>query len=176
MTPAERQAQEAEQARAVAEWREEHDREIARRETPKLRRLVDWSRAVTAREREQARVYGPPDITPPNANRYEARERLASLSSGFVPPLFAVVVETWLCRGGPEEGGWYYDRSVILEVRLAWGFRSLLAVVRELRAGHRTCRYGRTSCAGGSDVEIYLTRCEHKIASLEGPDEPPEYS
>lgn len=108
--------------------------------------------------------------------RRERMARRAQLATGRVPPMYAIVTRTFREYGGPQEGGWYYDRQVVEEVRRAWTYRELLRVVRALLDEHPTDRYGRSSVVGNSgDVTVYLARSEYLIESLEWPAERPVY-
>lgn len=116
------------------------------------------------------------DETLEQAKRREARERLAELKTGRVRPVYACATRTFREYGGPEEGGWWYDRTTIEETRRAFDFRGLLRHVRELLAEHETDPRGRGSVLGNrGDVVIYLVRNPLLLESLEGPEEKPRY-
>lgn len=126
----------------------------------------DCQEAIAVRDaypRDDDRRWGPL-----GDKQLSVQKRRDAMAGGQVLPLFAVVVHTTRRYGGPEEGGWYEDFCEVIEVRRAWGFRSLLKAVRELRASHETDRYGMSSCAGnGSDTDIVLVRYERTIESLD---------
>lgn len=112
--------------------------------------------------------------TTPNVKSDEMAVRLEMLqTSDKVPPLYAVAVRTTSHYGGPEEGGWWYDWTDILDVRRTFTFRGMLATVRALRAEHDTDQRGRGSVLGNrGDVTVYLTRHEHLIDGLQSTERP----
>lgn len=107
-------------------------------------------------------------FTHTQVKQHETADRLAEIRQGKLPPMYAVAVRTTRHYGGPEEGGWYFDHTDVIDVRRAFTFRSLLATVRALQAEHDTDQRGRHSVLGNQgDVTIYLTRNEHQIEGLQ---------
>jgi hypothetical protein len=78
-------------------------------------------------------------------------ERLRDLAEGLVWPFSRHY-------GGPEDGGWWYDRTTVQEVRKAWDWRTAMKHVRELREEHPTCPRGRFSVIGGTDMYVQTFR------------------
>ncbi len=116
------------------------------------------------------------DMTRQAMRRHEEQERREHLAAGRVPPLYVAVTRTFRMYGGPEEGGWYYDRTDLEEVRRAYGWKGVLKLVRELRREHPTDRYGRGSVLGNSgDVVLYLSRTLEPIERLATPPGRPRY-
>ena len=117
-----------------------------------------------------------PDETLDEAKRRERKERRELLSVGKVRPVYAVVTRTTRHYGGPEEGGWWYDRQNVEAVQRAWDYRSLLGVVRSLMQDYPTNLHGRYSVLGDSgDVVIYLVRDAAVIEELQDSNERPRY-
>lgn len=143
-----------------------------RRLRPHMGRVIDFTACQEAKERADRELHGPVDCDPCNTKQWEANRRREALASGRVPPMYAAVVKVDQVYGGPQEGGWYHDVSEVLEVRRAYGFRSLLAVVRDLFSEYETCARGRSSVIGGSDVFVYLTHNEHQLEGLDNTREP----
>jgi hypothetical protein len=104
-------------------------------------------------------------------------DRREQVMEGRKPLCYAVAVETHRLYGGPEAGGWYYDRSYVVEAFAAVDYRSLLAAVRVLCEDHPTNRYGRHSAASSRhDVTIYLVYDKAHIDQFDESDEPtPRY-
>lgn len=138
-----------------------YQRELKRRETPKVRTLI-------SSDLEDSLVNDYASL-----KRSERAQRLAATREGKQPAVYAAAVRITRHCGGPEEGGWWYDWSSVEEVRRAHTYRSLLRHVRELQAEYPTSRYGRHSCADTSgDVVIYLCRSEHQIEGLQSTERP----
>lgn len=94
-------------------------------------------------------------------------------SSEERPPVYVGVTETTRHYGGPEEGGWYYDWTEVVEiVKVEDSFRGLLGTVRALLESYPTCPRGRGSVIGGADVTIYMTRNVRLIDQLQSPGRP----
>jgi hypothetical protein len=106
------------------------------------------------------------------AVRFDRNERIDSARSGRCAPLYVVVLRIERCYGGPQEGGWWYDWHTVEEVRRAWGFRTLLATVRELRRDYASHRPNRYSMIGGPDYELHVTPREGDIETLESRERP----
>lgn len=92
-----------------------------------------------------------------------ARRRRDNIERGCMLPFYVVAYVVDRCYGGPEEGGWWYDRLSILEVRRAWDLSTGLKAARELREAHPTCRHGRESVLGSGDVYV---RCYYETNML----------
>lgn len=90
----------------------------------------------------------------------EAREwRNHQVNNLFiVVPFYVAAIGISRHYGGPEEGGWWYDVTDVIEARRAWTWRDGLRHARELRANHPTCPRGRGSVIGGEDVYIQTFR------------------
>lgn len=87
----------------------------------------------------------------------DAREaRRAAAKAGRMLPYYIIAEGISRHYGGHEEGGWWYDRCQILEVRKAYTFRQGLAHARELREMYPQPRYGRGSCANRGEPETVL--------------------
>lgn len=84
--------------------------------------------------------------------------RLAELAEGRVVPFYVATIGVSRHYGGPEEGGWWYDRTTVEEVRKAWDWRTAMRHVRELREEHPTCPRGRFSVIGGTDMYVQTFR------------------
>lgn len=84
--------------------------------------------------------------------------RLAELAQGRVTPFYVAAIGVSRHYGGPEEGGWWYDRTTVEEVRKAWDWRTAMKHVRELREEHTTCPQGRFSVNGGTDMYVQTFR------------------
>jgi len=78
---------------------------------------------------------------------YKDIRRIAS-QNGVANPFYVVVYNVSRNYGGPEEGGWYYDWTSILEVRKVWNWKSALKTVRELKEDYPEPRYNRFSVLG----------------------------
>lgn len=114
-----------------------------------------------------------PSLDYSTARVEDRADRRTALDLGEVPPVYAVACRTYRCFGGPEEGGWWYDHTDVVEVRRAWDFRGLLKAVRELREAHPTDQRDRYSVLGDSgDVTIYMTRHAHMIEGLQSTERP----
>lgn len=81
-------------------------------------------------------------------------ERATLVKSGEVVPFIVAAIGVDRCYGGPEEGGWYYDATSILQVFKVWNWKQGLARARELKEEHPTCPRGRHSVIGGTDVYL----------------------
>ncbi len=130
---------------------------------PALVRLVDYDRAEERADR---------NLNRDEVVRLERSERLAAVRGGRCQPMHVVVVRIDRYRGGPEEGGWYYDWHSIEEVRRTWGFRSLLKAVRELREDYERTGPDRFSVVGGEDYALYVTPREEQIETLADTERP----
>jgi hypothetical protein len=83
------------------------------------------------------------------------------VQGGKCPPFLVVCYGVDRVYGGPEEGGWYYDRTTVLEVRRAFTFAGGLRAARELRDEHPTCPRGRHSVIGGTDTYVRCVYSEN---------------
>lgn len=71
------------------------------------------------------------------------------------------LVENTRCYGGPEEGGWYYDRRFIIK-RFRGRMATAMHRAKLLQHEHawEQPRYSRFSVCGSYDLEIYITESE----------------
>ena len=100
--------------------------------------------------------------------------RRARIDAGHCDPIYIAALETTRHYGGPEEGGWYYDWTDVVEVRRAYDWRAALRAIRELRDEHPTCPRGRGSVLGGADVCIALAPDSETVERWQS-DERPTY-
>lgn len=82
--------------------------------------------------------------------------RAASVARGVVRPFYVVVYLIDRLYGGPEEGGWWWDRIVADKVVRCWDWKQALRAVRELREEYPPPKHNRYSVLGGTDVDIQL--------------------
>lgn len=83
--------------------------------------------------------------------------RQKAMKEGIVKPFYVVATNIERCYGGPEEGGWYYDWTTILEVRKVWDWKTGLKAMRELIEKYPQPRYNRFSVLGREgDYEIHM--------------------
>jgi hypothetical protein len=83
---------------------------------------------------------------------YDAR--LSATREGRAPSFLVVAYGIDRLYGGSEEGGWYYDATSVIEVRVVYTVGGALRAARELRDDHPTCPRGRHSVLGGTDVYV----------------------
>lgn len=107
------------------------------------------------------------ELSPAERRRTERAERLAQARQREHKRFYVVAIGTDRVYGGPEEGGWYYDASEILDVRSAFDVATGLQAARALREEFPTCPHGRYSVIGGTDVEIRMVRTPEALAQLE---------
>jgi hypothetical protein len=105
----------------------------------------------------------PDEVPEPCPTCEAAWARSEALAKGRVLPFYVVCYAVDRRYGGPEEGGWYYDRLQILEVHKVYSFRGGLYAAHLLKEAHPTCRYGRGSVLGGDDVYV---RCCYDESDL----------
>lgn len=105
-------------------------------------------------------------------NSYEARKK--ATKEGKQLPFYIVAYGINRCYGGPEEGGWYYDTSRILEVRKVYSLEAGLKAARELKEEYPTCKRGRFSVIGGEDTYLMVCYTEEQFPQ-EGPNTKPRY-
>lgn len=85
------------------------------------------------------------------------RQRFEKVKNDQPQPFYIVVYGISRHYGGPEEGGWYWDRIKALEIRKVWSISKALKLVRELKEEYPTQKYHRGSVLGnGQDIEIQL--------------------
>lgn len=84
--------------------------------------------------------------------------RRAATLAGRQPSFLVVAWGVSRHFGGREEGGWYYDRITILEVRKAHTLQQGLRHARELKAENPQPRFNRFSCANRGEPEVVI-RC-----------------
>lgn len=74
--------------------------------------------------------------------------RQEAMQNGIVKPFYVVAYNISRNYGGPEEGGWYYDWTSILEVHKVWDWKGALKAMRELKDKYPQPRYNRHSVLG----------------------------
>lgn len=84
---------------------------------------------------------------------YEQR-KVATKKHSFLVVAFGIS----RAYGGPEEGGWWYDITEVIEVRRAFGFKDGFAHAKELRNKHAQPEYNRYSMANHGEPDVYI-RC-----------------
>lgn len=84
--------------------------------------------------------------------------RQEAMRNGIVNPFYVVASNVSRCYGGPEEGGWYYDWTSILEVRKVWDWKGALKAMRELRDKYPQPRYNRHSVLG-HEGDYFINMC-----------------
>lgn len=86
------------------------------------------------------------------------RFRLEKIKNNQSQPFYIVVYGISRHYGGPEEGGWYWDRIEALEVQKIWTISKALKIIRKLKEDYYpTSKYNRYSVLGnGQDIEISL--------------------
>jgi hypothetical protein len=88
-------------------------------------------------------------------------------------PFYVGVVGTSRHYGGPEEGGWWYDWTDVLDWEEANGWKAGLEIVRRFREEHPTQKYGRHSVLGnGDDTRIIFSRSSAEIESWQSTERP----
>lgn len=103
---------------------------------------------------------------------YEARKQATKECK--LLPFYIVAYGIDRAYGGPEEGGWWYDRRRILEVRKVYTWEKGLEMARKLKEEYPTCKRGRGSVLGGEDRYIKVCYTEAEFPS-EGPNGKPRY-
>lgn len=103
--------------------------------------------------------------------------RKTAVDAGRCPCFLVVAVTIARCYGGPEEGGWWYDRTDVVDVRRAFTMKGGLVAARALRAEWPQPRYSRGSVLGGADVYIrtFYGEDDPRFAALMEPQERPRY-
>lgn len=96
-------------------------------------------------------------------------KRGAAIENNVCPPFLVVAYGISRHYGGPEEGGWYYDNTTILEVRKAYTWEQGVRQFRKLKEEYPTQRYGRGSVLGNGD-DVYV-RCVYSEADPRFPQE-----
>lgn len=66
-------------------------------------------------------------------------------------------VETWRCYGGPEEGGWWYDRSAVVRIERYDIPRRARRIARRALRNTDMPRHDRFSVLGGTDPDVRVT-------------------
>lgn len=95
-----------------------------------------------------------------NANNLAKRiERKLRTNEGQVLPIYIVVTSTTREYGGPEEGGWWYNWTVIEEVRKAWDAKTALKYVRAMKEDYPQPRFGIYSAANNGEAEHRFIVC-----------------
>jgi hypothetical protein len=75
--------------------------------------------------------------------------------------------------GGPEEGGWWYDRCDVLDWQECSSWREGLALARRFREEHPTQRHHRGSVLGnGYDTKLVFTRSWQEIETMQSKERP----
>ena len=91
---------------------------------------------------------------PGECRRCAKQARAYAMRRGDVLPFYVVAYGIARIYGGPEEGGWYWDRVVALEVKKCWNWRQGMAAVHDMRERYPKPRYDRYSVLGGEDIVI----------------------
>lgn len=91
-------------------------------------------------------------------------------------PYYVTVYQVDQAYGGREEGGWWYDIGTVLETFQVYSEEHLAIVEKELEAYYndpddRRLRWGRTSAAGGYDIDIVASESMGRSY----PEERPRY-
>lgn len=94
------------------------------------------------------------------------RERNSKVERGEVVPFYVAAIGMDRCYGGPEEGGWWYDVTTVLQVFKVWDWEQAHTRAKELKEEYPTCPRGRYSVIGGQDTYVRTFR---KLEDL--PDE-----
>ena len=76
--------------------------------------------------------------------------------TGSLEPFFIVVIGTSRIYGGPEEGGWWDNRSEIIDVAQVYGPRHGIRVAKKFREENPQPKYGIYSCANRGEPEISI--------------------
>lgn len=111
------------------------------------------------------------DFTIELARRLERQERS---KNGKVLPIYVVAEGISRACGGPEEGGWWYDVTEILEVRKCWDWKTAKQHAKELKELYPPPRYSRGSVLGGQDIYIDFVS-DPSFFPEEGPFGRPRY-
>ena len=83
-------------------------------------------------------------------------QRKAKVEAGEQTSFLIVAYGVSRHYGGPEEGGWWYDWTAILEVRVAYTLIGGLRHARELREKYSQPKYDRYSCSNNGEADIYI--------------------
>jgi len=67
--------------------------------------------------------------------------------------LFVVIRGISRHYGGPEEGGWWFDREITEAVHQAFGWRQTRKLIRKLEKEYQQPRFGINSCANRGEAE-----------------------
>lgn len=65
--------------------------------------------------------------------------------------------------GGPEEGGWWYDHTEVVDVRRVFGTSAVLGVLESFRNEYPVKRHNRNSVLGTGDYEFLVCTCDEEI-------------
>ena len=98
-----------------------------------------------------------------------------STSTSNASPLVVVLLALDRCYGGPEEGGWWWDRCEIVQYAVRDGWQAALATARAMRDDNPSSRFGRYSAAGGTDYAVRVVALggfEEWAANVECIDRP----
>lgn len=120
----------------ISAYQTEATPEDAARHTQRCYRETQWRRD--------------PRMVARRMRRIEARK-------GRVLPFYVVCYGIDRRYGGPEEGGWWYDATAIIDVAKVWDVKGARAALRRMRDDNPTCPRGRGSVLGGTD--IYVRAC-----------------
>lgn len=101
---------------------------------------------------------------------YEKRK--AAVAQGKQPSFLLVATATSRHYGGPEEGGWWYNRTHVVEVRKAHTFEQGLRWMRALKEEYPQPKYSIYSCANRGEPE-YQVRCVYSEDDPRFPEESP---
>ena len=93
-------------------------------------------------------------------------------------PFVVAVVATSRHYGGPEEGGWWFDRTTVDEVHVVHSKSAAKRLARRLTAANPQPRFARSSAAnrGEPDIDVRILRSLAAARSLASPPGRPRYS
>ena len=91
--------------------------------------------------------------------------------------MYAVLCDKYLCYGGPEEGGWWYDKYVP-RFHIKGNLKKCKKALNRLKsiavAENEDERYSYTDVNGGKEVIAFLTRSKRE-ATMPDPERKPYY-
>jgi hypothetical protein len=98
--------------------------------------------------------------------------RKADVSGGKQPSFLVVAYGVSRHYGGHEEGGWWYDRTEVIDVRKAHTLAGGLRHARDLRGEYPPPRFNRYSAANHGAPDVYV-RCVYSEADRRMPEDSP---
>lgn len=87
------------------------------------------------------------------AKRLMRKAERAKHHASWVQPIYVAHFSVDRAYGGPEEGGWWYDRRVLEEMYRVFSWQEARSVLRELREENEQPRFNRFSCANRGENE-----------------------